>query len=118
MTAKGVMDVHPARPFYIIIANFGNTDVHLPKLQNVDKVANAPEQIVHIKDERLSYPSDTKATKRDSPVIAVHYKPTAGRLHQMAEHDAVKERDEETIEKTGAMTYSYSPSSNSTTQSF
>lgn len=28
VTAKGIVDVYPGRPFYITIANFGNADVH------------------------------------------------------------------------------------------
>lgn len=31
MTAKGIMDTYPGRPFYITIANFGKAEVHLPK---------------------------------------------------------------------------------------
>lgn len=93
------MDVYPVRPFYITIPYCGKTVVHLRKLQKVGEVANAPEEVVHNKDERISYLFGTKANKNDSSVNAVHYKPTPNRLVQMTKHEAVKERDQESLEK-------------------
>lgn len=72
-------------------------DVYRHKHQKVSEVAIATEEIVHIKDEQLSYPSGTKETKRDSPVIAVNYKPTPGRVKEMAEHKTVNEKNQGTL---------------------
>lgn len=71
----------------------------MPKHQKVDEVATAPKEIVHITNERFSYPFGAKPTESDSSINAVHYKPNSNRLEQMAEHKAVKEKHEATLNK-------------------
>lgn len=46
------MDMKPARCSYITGANLGKDDVHLPKHQAFGETKNAPQEIVHTKDER------------------------------------------------------------------
>lgn len=43
ITAKGITDFYPDRPFYIIITNYGKVDVKWSKLQIVGKVPSAPK---------------------------------------------------------------------------
>lgn len=50
------MGVYPWGRFYITITNFRKVDVHLLKDQNVGEVANAPVEIVYIKN-RCYFPS-------------------------------------------------------------
>lgn len=41
MTAKGFIDVYLGYRIYITFANYGSTDVHLPKHRGVAELANA-----------------------------------------------------------------------------
>lgn len=52
MIAKGIMDLSLRRPFYIAVDNFSMVDVYLGKHQKVSEVANAPVELVHIREER------------------------------------------------------------------
>lgn len=81
------------------MAIFFTVDIHLPKNQKVEKVANAPYQIVQIKDERFPYPPDATVSNSDKPFYTTHYKPTTDRLEQMAENDTVKVKNEEKLKK-------------------
>lgn len=65
----------------------------------IGEVVIAPREIVHNEEKLFSHHSGAKATRRGSSVNAKHYKPVPGRLVQMAEHDAVKEKDEGTLKK-------------------
>lgn len=56
ITAKKIMDVYQSRPFYITIANFGKIDVHLAKHEKFRRLKDAPDEVVHIKDECFSTP--------------------------------------------------------------
>lgn len=60
----------------MIIVKFGWIDTNLPKYQQLGEVLNTPRETVHIKDERLLYPSSPKTTETDSPVNFIHYKPS------------------------------------------
>lgn len=75
MTAKGIMDVYKASPFIITIPNLCMVDAHLHKKQGVGGVANAPEEVVHIHDERFSLLLDTKVADSYCSENAVHYEP-------------------------------------------
>lgn len=99
LTAKGIMNVYPCSPFYITIANFAMVDVNLSNHQKVAEVVNAPQEMVDIKDKCLSYLSGAKATISNNFVNAAHYKPTSDRLKEMAEHEATKRKDKETLKK-------------------
>lgn len=46
--------------FYIFITNFVMADVYLPRHQEVGKVESEPEEIVDIKEKRLSFRSGAK----------------------------------------------------------
>lgn len=59
LTAKGITDVHPVRPFYIIIASLGKGDVHFPKHQKVGEVRNTQVKKVPINDKRVLHTSGT-----------------------------------------------------------
>lgn len=93
------MDVHLKRPFYINIANFCKVDANLPNHQKLYEVASAPQRILPRRRERFLYLFGAKANKIDSPVNAVHYKPTPDHLDQIAEHVTVKENDNKTKKK-------------------
>lgn len=93
------MDVNPGRPIYITVGNFGKVHVELPEHQKVGKVTKAHQEIAHIEDECFSNPSGANATKTDSFVNTVHYKPLPDRFKPMAELAAVKEKDYETRKK-------------------
>lgn len=88
------MDVYAGRSLYITIANFGNVDEHLSSHQNVGEFAFAPLEVVHIKNERFSYPSGIHAKTKDSTVNAVYYDPTPDPLEQSAGHMIAKEKYE------------------------
>lgn len=66
MTAKAIMDVYLDSSFYSTIANFGKVDVHLSKHQKAGEVADAPVEVVHIKDKCSSYQSGAHPSKSDS----------------------------------------------------
>lgn len=66
--------------------------------KKVGEVASAPEEIFYIQYNLFSYLSGAHANN-DSSVNVVYYKPTPNRLDQMAEHEVVKERDEETLKE-------------------
>lgn len=86
MTAKGFMDINPGRLFNITIATFDKIDVNLHKEQKVGKLTSPSQKIVHIKEERFLYPFGAKATKSDSQVNAVNYKPTPDFLKPVEEY--------------------------------
>lgn len=99
MTAKGLTSIYWGCPFYITIASAGKVAVHLPKQKKVGEVADAPVEIVHIKSERFTYPSDAHANNSDGSVNVVHKKPASDRSKQIANHQAVKEKDKEKLQK-------------------
>lgn len=99
ITAKDIMDAYPSRSFHVTIAKFYNDEVHLPSHQEIGEVANAPDEIVHVEDKRLSYPPGATETKHDSSVSAIHHKPTPDCLQQMTEHEPVGENDEAILKK-------------------
>lgn len=75
MTGKGIMDTHPGRPFYHSTSSFVKADINLSKQQKVGEGASAPQEIVHVKDERFSYPSGGKTTEIDSPSMLYTTRP-------------------------------------------
>lgn len=93
------MDVYCDRPFYPTIANFEVADLHLTKGQKFGEASSARREVVHVKDERFLNHSGARATKTDSHVHAIHYKPAPDRLNRLTEDEGVKERDEETLKK-------------------
>lgn len=66
------MDVNPSRALYLTMANIGRVFVQQPNHQKAGGIANVPQGIVHVKDERFLFTSDVAATKRDSLMSAVH----------------------------------------------
>lgn len=94
LTDDGIKDANPGSRFCITTASLCMTYVHQAKTQKLGVVANAPKEIVHIKDEHFAYRSGTKATKCDSPDNAVHHESATDILDQMVEHEVVKKRDE------------------------
>lgn len=56
MMANGIRDVYLGLPLYIINANIGKVDAHLPKYQKVGEVENAQVEVVHVEEEHYSYP--------------------------------------------------------------
>lgn len=63
---------------------FNKVAVISSKVQKVGEVVTAPPEIVHIKNERLSYVSGAKPTENESSVNALRYKPTPDRPKHMA----------------------------------
>lgn len=99
MAAKRIMDVYPGHPFHITIAKYGMADAHLPKHQNVGKVAKAPKETFHIKDAHFSNPSGATATRSDSIVNSVLYQHSPEHLNPTAEHEAERKKDVDTLKK-------------------
>lgn len=66
MTAEYITDVYAGSLSYITIVNLGKVYVHLPKHQNVCDAVKAQVDILHIKDERYSYPAWAHANNSDS----------------------------------------------------
>lgn len=98
MIAKDSMDVYLGL-FCITVANTDKADLNVRKHQEISDVASAQQEIVHISDERFSYTPGCEASKRDSPVNAIHYKPALNRLEEMADHEAIKKNDESILKK-------------------
>lgn len=68
-------------------------------LQNYKTFANVPAQIVRIKYERYKYRLGALPINSLSSVKAVHFKPTIDRIQHMAEHEIVRDGDEEIVKK-------------------
>lgn len=94
VTAKGIMDVYSRWPFYIAIVIFCMADIQPTKHRKDGEVVDALVNIVHVKDERFSYHIVSKATRSDSRMNDLYYKPTPDRLDQTAEHETIQENDE------------------------
>lgn len=66
------MDVHPGRPFYTTITNFGKAHISLCNRKKIGEVAPEPREICYVKDKHFSYPIDAEGIKSDRHVNAVY----------------------------------------------
>lgn len=57
MTARGIMVVLQGRIVYNTNTNFCKVDVDVPKYKRVDEVADAPSEIVQIRNKHFLYRS-------------------------------------------------------------
>lgn len=55
MTAKGIMNVYLGHPFCITIARVDTAEARPPIQQKDGAFSIAPEDIVHVEEERVSY---------------------------------------------------------------
>lgn len=99
MTANVIMDVYPGRPFPVAVVNFSKLDLHLLKHRKAGKVANGPDEIVHIKDDRYSYLYGKHVNNSDSSVNAAHYESISERSELMAKLEFVNKRDKDALKK-------------------
>lgn len=86
ITTKRILDVYPGKRFYFTFSNIGKVNVHVPKHHKFGDVGDAPVRIVHIKNERFSYPSIVHVNNGDLSVNAVQYKPSPDRVEVMIKH--------------------------------
>lgn len=66
MLANEIKEVLEGRPFYITVTNFDKADIHLSKHYTLGEFADAPAEIIHIKDERFFYLFGAHANNIDS----------------------------------------------------
>lgn len=99
LTLKDLVDVYTGRDFHITIADFGETDVHLPKHEKVGEVADVSVEVDHVNDERFSYRFGTHTNNSDDSVYDIPYKPAFDRLEQIANLEVVNEKKEESLDK-------------------
>lgn len=76
VTASGVMDVIPGRPFQILIAYFSERLTHLPKHMLVAIVAGTPQSVVNLTSTDGKIVKWSDPTKHGTPdaINAVNYK--------------------------------------------
>lgn len=97
MASNCITYVYRGRSFHITLAHFAMGDVYPTKDQNVGKVVNARERIVHVKEVYYLYPSTAKAVKSYKPVSYVLYTPAPHLFNHMTDQESVKGRGEEII---------------------
>lgn len=103
--------------FHTTIANFGSIDDDVPNHQKFDEVGKAPQDMIYIKEELSSYTVGANAIKSDSSVNAVQNKHTRS-SGKIADHETLKKKDKEVLNKTGENTFSYLPRLMSTDWTF
>lgn len=94
MTSEGTTYSYQNRSSHITTLNVSEVYVNLHKHLKVDEAGSVTQEIVRTKYKHFLYRSDAKATNDARSVKAVHYKTTTGHLIQMADLEAVKDKDE------------------------
>lgn len=98
-TADGLMNVYPGRHFHIGIKDMDRVDEYFPKPCKGCEVVKAPQEIIQVKEQFLSYSSVVEVPKTDSFVKFVHYRPATDRLEQRVEVHAFLEDNKNILEK-------------------
>lgn len=99
MTAKRIIDSYPVRSIYITIANFVKVEENVFRHRKGGKVANAPQEISHLKYECYSYSHGAKTNTRHHSFNRTQYKLSMDHLEQTIKQETVEETCGETVGK-------------------
>jgi len=104
LLAQGVMEIVPHKPFYVAVSNFGSKPIQIPKHMHIATANGTPETLIYRDPQPMD---DTSA--RDNVVTAVHYKPSASRETQLAQHQQVQQDDADLQDKDWKKTVTIAP---------
>lgn len=96
LAASGVMDVPPRRSISILVRNFSDRKVRLPK-HMIFAECEPPPDVFHAVDFGDQKVSPVRTSEGNfgphSDTSAVHYKPAENRILQMSHHTVIQNND-------------------------